>query len=664
MAHFSWQQLRHTREPATLRLLVALALLSLGLILFLCTADTPWSSHITKRLASGKPLKLDDYITLGTWWGALVALVALLCALATQQWWSLPASPALPSTHAPRSRAVRQWVLLTTLAAVLLAGWARQPRLHHGLWNDELMHLRYYVWGDHDVSADGTLAFTPATIKDALFQNKKGNNHIWSSLEVRLGHWLGGGTWDGQKPFNAAWLRLFPFLSGLGTVALLCLLGGLLGSVRAGLAAGLILAIHPWHARWSVEIRGYSTMLLAITAALYCLLRALSDHRWRWWLGFAACQAIFLLSFAGSVYVTAAIYLTTLTLLATRRSETGLRRLHAPLRLSVAGAISLLPVALIMGPSLPQITAYLAGTHHYDPLDAAWLRDLWSHLLTGLPHTPGPDGNGGGMTLTDLASLHQLSPLLLYGLLPLTTLIGLAILLTRNWQTRLVSLTLTLAALLAIAHNALKGTAMLVWYLQYLLPLFALSIAFAGDALARRFPKATLLASAPLLLTMLYGAATLPALERLRHIPRHTIKEAVTLCRGHAPALHPSTSTITATLGTGAGQYESYDPRVIELKTCAQLDTLILQSETTARPLHIYFADAHGLAQPRKGKGEDAEWPALLTKIQTDPRLRKTGAFPAMEAMWSLTTYSLQPPGETIIRLRTTPTTPPPPLTP
>ena len=70
-----------------------------------------------------------------------------------------------------------------------------------------------------------------------------------------------------------------------------------------GFLAGLLLAVHPWHVRFSVEMRGYSAMLLALTLGVIFLLLGLRDGRWRWWLASAAMNLWALLAFAGCLYV-------------------------------------------------------------------------------------------------------------------------------------------------------------------------------------------------------------------------------------------------------------------------------------------------------------------------------------------------------------------------
>ena len=637
------------REPAAVRVLGALCLLALGLAVFLAKATKPWNAKVAARWASEKGPRLDDFITVGMWWGAAAALSVILIVLGLQRWWSLPAAPVQSDHGKPvLAPAARRWVWVMLAAVTILAMWARSPRMDHSLWNDEAMHVRYYVWGDPSGKNPDAPHFEPVTWKEAVFLNKKGNNHIGSSLEARAAHALTGGTWDGRTPFVERNLRLFPWLSGLFTVALTGLLGAALGNPRTGLAAGLILAVHPWHLRWSVELRGYSTMLLGVMAGLWCLLRAMQTNRWRWWLGFAAAQAVVLLWFAGAVYIVAAW--NAVALATTVRSRAAWSdRMASALRLVTAGAFSLVPVALIMGPSVPQILAYLKGQHNYAPMDGTWFHDLWTHVLTGLRAKGDPPGTSGGIGWPDLFTGAPWRGPLLQWVLPVAAAGGAVALLRQDWRTRLVALSILGATAVACLHNKLSGAAMLNWYLIYLAPLSALALAWAGHWVARRFPDSSRAQFAPLLVAGLYAAATAPALARQQHIPRQPIREAVALVRGEAPDLTPDPDIVTAAFGTSAGQIRLYDPAVHLVTDVAALRSLAEKCREEGRVLWVYLFNRPGAEAPDPADKDAAPWPAMLEYVEDGADFERVGTVPGMEAMWTCTLYRSS--AETVIRI-------------
>ncbi len=636
----TWQQLRETRDPASLRLLSALAVLATALAVYVLRAPDPWESSITKRLAAGKPLKLDHFVIIGLWWGALTGFLAALVALATLKWWSRPAAPVYPDP-APHDPRTRRWILFFVFAAMLLAVWPRSARLNHSLWNDEEYHLRAYVWGNWQPVSDGALRFIPVTWKEALFENEKGNHHIWASAEARLGHFLSGHGFDQNSTFSEAGLRIVPFTSGVLTVGVVVLLGAALGHPRAGLAAGLILALHPWHVRWSVELRGYSTMLLAITAGLLCLIQALRTNRWRWWLGYAAAQFLFLLCFAGSLYVAMAQNMAGFTVIFCARAPWPVR-LAGAARLMVAGIFSLIPLALLMGPHVPQIAAYLKSANEYAPIGTSWFKDLWSHLVTGLRPSGDPPGTTLGIALPDLTASAPWRSWLAYGVIPLFLAGGLFALFRQDWRTRLVASTLLLAALLAVGHNMLSGSPFLTWYLLYLLPLFVLALVWLAPLLSRfrtNFP-----ASLPFLPVILFSILTAPALGRITMVPRQPIREVVAAMRGTSPALQQADSRIlTASFGDGARQMLSYDPRLHILKSREELRQLTEQAMAESRPLFLCIRGPAAMA---------TEEPDLLAAVSSDPRWQQLDPVPGMEAMLSYDLYRFAPDDIGRIRLQ------------
>ncbi len=600
----------------------------------------PWEDSIVKRLASGRSLKLEHYIQIGVWWGAAAGFLASLVGLATVKWWSLPQAAVYPDLQPP-SRTVVRWTWFFAIAATLLAAWPRYARMDHSLWNDEEYHLRSYVLGEFKPTEDGSLTFEAVTWPEAIFLNEKGNHHIWASIENRLGHFLSGHP-PGDYTFSEAGLRLVPFVSGILTVGTLVLLGAALGSPRAGLAAGLILALHPWHVRWSVEIRGYSTMLFAITAGLLCLVRALQTNRWRWWFGFAAAQALFLLCFAGSVYVIAAQNGVAL-LVIWRSGAPGTVRLAGAARLITAGIFSFIPTALILGPHVPQLAAYLKSANEYAPIGVDWFTDLWAHLVTGLRPSGDLPGTSLGIALSDLSAAAPWKGWIVFGLIPLLTLGGLGALLRQDWRTRLVAGTLLLAAGLAIVHNALSGAPFLTWYLLYLLPLFAFSLVWAARGLMALHPRA--LTSLPLIFAVLFSLFTASALGKIMHIPRQPIRGVVAAMRGSAPALAKvDPKILTASFGDGARQMLSYDPRLRLLKSPADLEALIQLAITSQQPLFLCLRGPAAMAQ---------ENPVLLQAVTADPRWQRLAPVLGMEAMLSYDLYRFAP--ESVSRLQLNP---------
>ncbi len=90
-----------------------------------------------------------------------------------------------------------------------------------------------------------------------------------------LHYWL---ALTGDTPYYA---RLLSVLFGLGTIPLIYLIGRRLAGDLVGLAAAVILALSPFHIYFAQETRMYTLLAFNAAAALYALVRLLTDARSR-----------------------------------------------------------------------------------------------------------------------------------------------------------------------------------------------------------------------------------------------------------------------------------------------------------------------------------------------------------------------------------------------
>jgi len=638
-----WHHLRETSDPASIRILWAIAGVSSLLAVYLGAGPKPWDESIIKRLTSAEPLRLEDFIQMGVWWGAAAGCIAALVALATFKWWSRPQTATHPDLSPPGPKAVR-WTLAFALAVMVLGVWPRMAPLNHSLCNDEEYHLRAYVWGAYQPTVDGSLKFNPISWRDTFFLNEKGTHHILASVEARIGHALSGHNWDQDSTFSETGLRILPFISGILTLGIFVLLAAALGGPRLGLAAGLILALHPWHVRWSVEIQGYSTMLFGITAGLYCLLRALQSNRWRWWLGFAATQPLVLLSFAGSIYVIAAQNLVALAVIFINGNPISVK-LGSSSRLITAGILSFIPTALIMGPHIPQIAACLNEAHENFPIGKSWFIDFWAHLISGIRPLGDPVETSLGIALSDLTGSAPWKSWIYFGLLPLLAAGGVIALFLQDWRTRFILGTLLLSGGLAVLHNFLLGSPFLPQDVLYLLPAYILALVWSAKVVVKLNPR--MLASLPLFLVVTYSLLTAPAMKIMMSVPRQPIREAVLAMRGVSPALGTEDAPIlTASFGDGARQMLSYDPRLQILKTTQELTVLINRAVSGNIPLFLCLRGPDTMA---------AEATELWKTVITDPRWKKLPSVYGVEAMLSYDLYRFSPSEIERIQLRPNP---------
>ena len=95
---------------------------------------------------------------------------------------------------------------------------------------------------------------------------------------------------------TAEWIvRSLSAICSVATLPLLYQLGVRLFGVRAGRIALSLLALHPYHIRFAQEARGYSLMLLLVTASTLLFVRATensSRHSRRLWLAYVVISAL------------------------------------------------------------------------------------------------------------------------------------------------------------------------------------------------------------------------------------------------------------------------------------------------------------------------------------------------------------------------------------
>jgi hypothetical protein len=232
-----------------------------------------------------------------------------------------------------------------------------------------------------------------------------GNNHSFFSILSRLslGAWRAL-TGAAPEAFSEAAARVPSLVAGLGTVVVVgCFLRGA-GFPVAGVAAAWLLALHPWHVRYSSEARGYALLLFFLVLATWAMVSALGKGRWRDWLLFGGLEFGALYSWNGGVYPLAMLNgAAALALLFSRRATVvGLapggaapggallpagpsNRVSALARLVLANLAAAAVFLPLYAPRHPQVVHFLARTVGMDGgmPDGAWWGELAGHLLAG-----------------------------------------------------------------------------------------------------------------------------------------------------------------------------------------------------------------------------------------------------------------------------------------
>ncbi len=591
----------------------------------------------------------------------LVAFTALLILAAAVSWLVLPFG-RLDSAEPQRTLAPpRAWIPIfygLLLLIVGVAGWMRAPRLDHSLWNDEEYSLRRYVWGYQKVTKDDQLKPDRVKWDETFFFNRGANNHIPHSITARLSleTWSRAFKKKGDdRFFSEHAYRLPVFLAGLAGICVLALILAELGLAPVGITAAVLLTLHPWHLRYSVEARGYAWMLLFLLLAILFLNRALRRTppmdggrpgrrsgeddaeiprmaagdvrppseaetaagdvrppselgRWRDWLLYGLFQFLYIWSFPGAIYVAATMNALVLAWLGWENRASLLRRpLETPIpRLLIVNLLSGMLFLQAMAPSIPQIRLYLQRDISQGQMDAAWWQDIGAHLLGGVqwvqPYASGYDDR----TVLGVQWPSITLELAVY-ILPAILLAGLAFLLwKREW--RLLTLASPVAAaVLAYLHTSASGNFLFSWYILYAVPglcaLIALAPAWIGICRSDSTPRRALAAALTCTIIALFSWVNARNFDLVRFVPRQPLNEISAAKRigwvGFGLTSEVISAANVAVFGVSAEQFRSYEPRVVVLENPDELREFICESEREKKPVLIYISG------PRRASEED-----------------------------------------------------------
>jgi|GEM_PF-5596766 len=584
-ARSRWRDFVNRREPAALRVL--------GLLLLLAASETVlmfWGSGPGMTRAA-PAVMIPPLLTLG------VILVS--------PWWSLPCSPAWSDPRWEVPATARRWVLLIATAVALLSMWPRSARLNHSFTGAEIDRLQ---------TADEFSRESPPSRADESAQTG-GRRLVWDHVVAQAAAEI-----MGQRPLKVRVLderasRALPWVAGVIAVGLVVLLGAAAGSPRTGLAAGLILAMHPDHVRWSSEVADTSLSMIWLAAVLLCLLSAMRTNRWLWWIALGASEALFLLG-----HPEAMVFLIVVNGVAAgilMKSPVALRdRISHVLRLVVALAIA------AAGLSVP-----FACITEFTPTPG--FADSWVVLLSGIPWSVDTESLMGPAALRELVNYASWRGAVLFVVLPLLLIAGLYFMVRQDWRTRLIAILFVIFVLLP--SGDCTGAALL------LLPLV---LAWAGTGLTRLFPRQPGFAHAPVLISAIFVVATSPILQRLMTVPLEPARDVAVAARRDA-----GKDPTVATFGRDTGAVAVYLHTVRVIATMAELNALIDAAYEQMRPLYII----HSGKTEQQGDGRK-----LLEELSTSGRFHVIREFPAFDHGNTYRLYQYQPP-EQIIRLNLKP---------
>jgi hypothetical protein len=588
--------------PIALRL--GLGVLSLACAGHVAYGLKPWETQVASRHAAGKVATVHDYVAHGLWYGCVFTAVAALLLLVMSRWWLRPAVVEHVSLTRTDRRVVPRRLFWTILAGLLLLALVpRLPRMCQSFWGDEDWAYRDLIGGRFAEAEDGSLRFKRHSWKVTAFWDKGTNNQYAYTLLARVCH----DAWkraSGSPPeaFSEAVLRVPSLLAGLGSIAMGALLLRLLGFSRAALLLALLMAIHPWHVRYSSEARGYTMLIFFLLAGIFFLLAALEDGRWHSWVLFGLCEFLALYTWKAAVHPIAAINLSVLVVMLVKRRRDWVQYV----RWLVANVAVLMLFVPLFAPAIPQIRRKLTVSEQArGEMGLTWFENVLAQLAEGV------DWAILGWWVPVLAVVA--AALILVGFVRMRAYL--------SWI--LISAPLA-GAVLAYSHFRFTGNELLKWYVFYTLP-FLLIFLVVGMEKKRLAGSGFLLLYAFLAVQILH--------DRVRW-PIQQSREAAAVTRTADEGILHMGPTDIVTVGLYRACH-SYDPRMRQsrqLRSGEALMAIVDECRGADKPLRVSAANL-GFAR--------LQHPDFFAVLEDESVFRMTGKFPAAEPYLEIETYEM-----------------------
>lgn len=510
------------------------------------------------------------------WYGLVMGGMGFLLLGLTAKWWLRP-QPCASAASEPRAP---KWFWPVVLCAVCFSAAFNAPRLSAGFWDDEEYSMRRSIAGTFRQTGDGDVKFKPVPWRDTFFYYQKPNNHILNSVFARLSNsvWRAVARPEGL-PYSEVAVRLPALLAGLGgIVAAACLLK-LLGLPAAGVLAAWLLALHPWQARFTPEVRGYAYLFLLIPLACLLAIKALRSGQWRWWLASGLCQFAMVAAWAGSLVFLCLLNVGVLALALTSKN-----RLSNVVRFVVSSCLAGLLALLLYAPCVPQFSSY-SQSMGFMAIELRWIANVAARFVTGLSWK---------VTLSDshpsASAMLEASPILggvVAGLALCGILFGTLRMVSSGRERAWLVPVLLLPSVVLTGMAFVKKVHLFEWYVVGALPGF---VCLTAVGLAWMFARLTgrrtrLAAGLGILACAAFGFFNAGSLRTLWERPICPIREAVLLTRPNLNPYDPVQKQILTAFIFGPPHV--YDPHAQNIKKQEDLLALMQESTSQGKPLFI-----------------------------------------------------------------------------
>ena len=572
------------------RWVIGFGLVAVGLIIYLLTADSPADAaeETAKRVADGKRARPEADFVVGLWWAAVINLGLAVGLAAGARFWARPLE-AIPEERGIGGARWSRGFVIGLLSIVVLAGVMRWNLAQRSLWWDELWPTKFgivgYYLGEPTIPLEERY-FGEANWQRSLWHFTRPMNHSVASFPARLSHvaWQKLAEPEAPNAFSELALRFPNWLASLGAVAIVGLVGASWGRPVAGLLAALLLAIHPWHIRYGVDLRCYSWLVLWMATGLLWLTLVFRSGKARWWpwIGFGLNQGLLVWSFPHAIFLAAGFAVVALALGWRTWPDRQDRKVFLG-RWFLANTIGAMLYLQLFGPNLVQMAKWLDGVyahHSGHAVDLGRGREMVTQWFYGMPWIGARDADGEG--LPDLVlRLGGLGGVAL-GLAAAVLLVG-AI---RLWRLdRVAAWLVGFAFVVAVGHLAYLAKSEHFFYprfFTYLLVPSVLLFGIAADWTTKRWRIGVVIAALGIGGFAWIVAPQWRVLMERPYAPMRNVADAFETFREEADG-----PVIFGCYGHGEEMMPIYFPEVRGAITLAELQALAEEAERTNADLVV-----------------------------------------------------------------------------
>jgi hypothetical protein len=529
--------------------------------------------------------KLRHTIAIHTWYGKAFSFAAISVLAILAPWWARPIEKRIEVQKS--NTATPRWFWPLVFAAMALAACFSFPRLGYSLWDDEELCARHSLVGKFRFDEkNGQIGYSPLKWDDTFFGYVTPNNHVLFSIASRLSSTaVNAVTPEAELRFRESALRLPAYLFGILSIAALAWFLKQMGFAGAGVVAAFLLALHPWHIRYTSEARGYSLILLLVPLLYAFWNGAVRTGEWKWWAACAAAQFALIYTYPGILFLL--VVLNALSLPALALARDAARPFFAQSgRWFFTNSCAALLAVLLMLPLIPQARNYFDHESAREiVLGWSWVRSTLSFMLAGVPWAGANEYIALGHLNFRHPHLLQAFVVCTVGLLAAGTVAFARRSLLHTCIAIVIFATPILTFLLSRVRKMLIYESYTIYALPGLVALVAIGIVAVCQVVTRLPAGRYVGPAAAAVMILLYAAVTWDFRGWLITHPLQQFRESVLLCR---PVLDPLDSRQTAILtGSFCIPPYLYDPHARRLDSVDQFVALMKESDQSGKPLYI-----------------------------------------------------------------------------